>query len=130
MDAIFETLVETIRLQQQKIETISQKLQFLEIGGGSGGNATISDYQSGKLYKRNTLVVDTGTETVYRVLGEYTSVDIATDKANGNLKLVGWENGIVPFDGPPTQSEIETLPENSLVVVYSTSDEPYHPQSN
>ena len=130
MDTILETLVQTIRAQQQKLDTIAQKLQDLNIGGGGSGSATIADYQSGKTYERNTLVVDTGTETVYRVLGQYTSVDIETDKANGNLKLVGWENGIVAFDGPPTQSEIETLPENSLVVVYSPSDDPYHPQSN
>lgn len=129
MDAIFERLVAVIAAQQQKIDIISQKLQDISSIGG-GGSATIADYQSGKNYVRNTLVVDTGTETVYRVLGSYTSVDIETDKANGNIKLVGWENGIVAFDNAPTQSEIETLPENSLVVVYSPSDDPYHPQSN
>lgn len=130
MDTILETLVQTIRDQQQKLDTIAQKLQSLNIGGGGGGNATISDYQSGKTYERNTLVVDTGTETVYRVLGHYVSIDVETDIQNGNLKLVGWENSIVAFADPPTQRQIEALPENTLVVVYSKSDDPYHPQSN
>lgn len=126
MDQIFQTLIQTIQTQQQKIDTIAQKLQLIEsIGGGGGGTASIEDYQSGKVYTRNMLVVDPNTETVYRALHEYTSVTVEADTANGDLKLVGYENAFIAFPHNPSQQEINTVPEGSLVAVYSP-DNPYN----
>lgn len=128
---IFEKLFIAIRAQHQLLKNIADKLEQLEVGGGGGGgggNATISDYESGKRYKRNTLVVDPATETVYRVLpSEYTSNTVDYDKQHGYLKLVGFESEIVTFDHNPTQAEIEALPDDSVVVVYSPTDVPYVP---
>ena len=132
MDTIFETLVATIQAQQQKLNTIAQKLQELEVGkgGGGGGSASIEDYESGKVYTRNMLVVDPNTETVYRALTEYTSVSVQTDVENGYLKLVGFENAIVSLGHNPTQTEINNLSDGTLVAVYSSTDTPYQPGSN
>lgn len=124
-DAIFERLLKVIQDQQRIIESITTKIQQLEsIGGGS---ASIEDYVSGKTYQRNTLVVDTATETVYRAIEPYTSVDIDTDRANGNLKLVGFESQVVTFNHKPTQAEIDVLPDDTLVAIYSSTDTPYIP---
>lgn len=126
---IFEKIFAVISAQATLIKNIADKLQELEVGGGGGsGNASIADYESGKLYKRNTLVVDPATETVYRVLPEeYTSVTVEDDKSNGLIKLVGFESEIVTFDHNPTQAEIDALPDDSVVVVYSRTDVPYVP---
>jgi len=126
---IFEKIFTIIKTQQLLLKNIADKLEQLEIGGGGGGgNASITDYESGKLYKRNTLVVDPATETVYRVLPEqYTSNTVEIDKEAGNLKLVGFESEIVTFDHNPTQAEIDALPDDSVVVVYSRTDVPYIP---
>lgn len=130
MDQIFQTLIQTIQAQQQKIDTIAQKLQLIEsIGGGGGGTASIEDYQSGKVYTRNMLVVDPNTETVYRALRQYTSITVEDDTANGNLKLVGYENAFVAFGHNPSQQEINVLPDDTLVAVYSPTDTPYQPGS-
>lgn len=129
---IFERLIKIISDQQKIIKSIADKLEQIEsIGSGGGsGNASIADYESGVKYKRNTLLVDTYTETVYRVIPEsYVSVTVEDDKANGNLKLVGFESQIVTFDHNPSQSEINTLPDDSLVAVYSRSDTPYLPDN-
>ena len=130
---IFEKIFKAIRAQSILIKNIADKLQELEIGkggGGGGGNATISDYEAGKLYERNTLVVDPATETVYRVLPQqYTSVSVSKDKLNGYLKLVGFESEIVTFDHNPSQAEIDALPDDSVVVVYSPTDVPYIPDT-
>jgi hypothetical protein len=124
-------LKQVIAAQQQLINQIATHLEQIEIGGGGGGGtASIEDYESGKLYKRNMLLVDTDTETVYRVLAtQYTSVTVQTDVENQNLKVVGLESQIVTFDHDPSQAEIEGLPDDSFVAVYSTTDDPYHPQS-
>lgn len=125
MDQIFEKLINVIKAQETIITSIASKIEQLEsIGGGS---ATISDYESDVLYERNNLVVDTSTETLYRVLTQYTSVDVATDISTGNLKLVGFESQIVTFDHNPTQAEIDALPDDTLVSIYSTIDAPYMP---
>lgn len=125
-DELFNTLLEKMLENQQLITSIAQKLQLIDIGGGTG-NASIEDYVSNKHYVRNVLVVDTDTETVYRVLREYTSVTVETDCQNGNLKLVGFESQIVGFNGNPTQSQINTIPDDSFVAIYSSSDTPYSP---
>lgn len=128
---IFERLIRVIASQAALLRAIAEKLEQLEIGGGGSGNASISDYESGKSYKRNALLVDPATETVYRVLPqEYISETVETDKTNGYLKLVGFESEIVTFDHNPSQSEIEALPDDAVVVVYSRTDTPYIPDSN
>ena len=132
MEAIFEQLVGVIQQQQKQIESIAEKLSKIEsIGGGGGGtgNAVIEDYQENHHYMRNTLVVDPNMETVYRVLREYTSVDLDTDCANADLKLVGYESQVITFPHNPTQKEIDALPDDVLVAVYSPTDAPYVPDS-
>jgi hypothetical protein len=132
-DEIFQTLFNIIHEQQELITSIAEKLTQLEWsgggggGGGGGGSAIVTDYQSDQHYKRNTLVVDTATETLYRVINEYTSITVQQDCMNGNLKLVGFESQVITFDHNPTQSEINVLPEDSLVAIYSAADTPYQP---
>ena len=126
MDAIFTQLMNVINQQQQLITSIAAKIQQIESIGG-GGSASINDFVSGVVYKRNTLVVDTATETVYRVISEYTSTNVDADIASGKLKLVGFESQIVTLNHNPTQTEIDNLPDDSLVAVYSTTDVPYVP---
>lgn len=122
---IFKVLLETIKVQQTIIDSIAEKLSKIESLGQ--GSASIEDYESGRDYGRNTFVVDTDTETVYRVINKYTSVDLKTDKANGNLKLVGFESQVVNFDHDPTQKEISVLPQESFAAVYNPTDAPYVP---
>lgn len=125
---IFQKLLAIIRAQNTLLKNIATKLEQLEIGGGGSGNASIADYEMGKTYKRNTLLVDPGSETVYRVIPtQYVSVSVDDDKRNGYLKLVGFESEIVTFDHNPSQSEINALPDDAFVVVYSPTDIPYVP---
>lgn len=122
---LFDQLIGIIQQQQALINDIATKIEQIEsIGGGS---ASINDYESGIVYKRNTLVVDTATETVYRVLSEYTSVTVQQDCANKFLKLVGFESQFIPFSHDPTDDEIQTLPDDAVVVVYNPTDNPYIP---
>lgn len=129
MDAVFQNLVDTIQEQQRLIASIANKLdQITSIGGGS---ASIEDYESGKIYKRNTMIVFPNTETVYRVLREYTSVSMETDLALDPpaLKIVGMESQVVTFPHNPSQAEIDNLPDDTLVAVYSSTDVPYVPDN-
>lgn len=127
-ESIFQELMSVISRQQALINALANKLEQLEIGAGGGaGNASIEDYESGKLYQRNVLVVDPETETVYRVLHEYESVTVEIDRAERHLKLVGYESQFVTFNHEPSQAEIDTLPEDVLVATYSTTDDPYTP---
>jgi hypothetical protein len=132
MEAIFAQLVSLIQTQQSKLTELATKIEQLEWshGGGGGGTASIEDYESGKQYTRNMLIVDPETETVYRALTEYTSDTVANDIANGFLKLVGYESQVVTFSHDPTQTEINNLPDDTLVAVYSPLDSPYTPSSN
>lgn len=129
---IFERLEKTILKQEAIIKSLTEKLEHLEIskGKGGGGSASIEDYVSGKNYVRNVLVVDTDTETVYRVLSEYISDTVERDCANGHLKLVGFESQVVTLGHMPTQKEIDALPDNALVAIYSTTDTPYKPEES
>ena len=131
-DNIFQTLYNVLEQQQLLINDLANKLEQLEIGQGGGGtgNASIEDYTGNKNYKRNMLLVDTATETVYRVIRAYTSANVETDCSNGNLKLVGFESQIVTFNGDPTQAQINVIPDDALVAVYSSSDTPYQPVSS
>lgn len=123
---LFDQLIGIIQQQQALINDIATKIEQIESIGG-GGTASINDYESGVVYKRNTLVVDTTTETVYRVLSEYTSVTVQQDCANKFLKLVGFESQFIPFSHDPTDDEIQTLPDDAVVVVYNPTDNPYIP---
>ena len=127
-DQIFQTLFQTIATQQELLSQLAEKLEQLELGGGSG-NASIADYESNKLYKRNALLVDTATETVYRAIREYMSRTVEEDCQNGNLKVVGFESQIITFNGDPTQRQLNVIPDDTLVAIYSASDTPYTPSS-
>lgn len=128
-EQIFTALINVIQEHERLLASIADKLSRIESIGGGGGSASIEDYESGKVYKRNTLLVDRNTETVYRSLAEpsYTSISVETDLQNRNLKLVGFESQIVSFDHNPSQSEIDVLPDESFVAVYSSMDKPYNP---
>jgi hypothetical protein len=128
-DSVFEQLESIIKTQSELIQSISKKLQQIESiggGGGGGGNATISDYEPNKDYERNTLVVDVNTETVYRVLKAYKSKTVEQDCINGNLKLVGFESGIVTYGQEPSQTQVDALPEDTLIAIYNSTDDPYN----
>lgn len=130
MADVFENLLQTIQAQQRLITSIAHKVEQMEIGGGGGGGtASIEDYESGKTYKRNMLVVDPNTETVYRALTQYVSDTVEHDVSNGYLKLVGFESQIIAMTHEPTQAEIETIPDDALVVVYYPTDTPYIPET-
>lgn len=127
---ILSNLYSAITANATKMNEIAAKLEQLELGAGGDGNATIEDYATGKKYKRNTLVVYN--ETVYRVLSEYVSVDFETDyhgdgtPGSVKLKLVGFESGIVTYGDVPSQEEVNNLPEDTLVAIYSSTDDPYN----
>lgn len=123
---IFERLESTLGRTEAIVKSIADHLQKIDSIGG-GGSASIEDYVAGKNYKRNVLVVDTNTETVYRVIKDYVSVDVDSDHENGYIKLVGFESQIVTFNHLPTQEEIDVLPEDTLVAIYSPTDDPYTP---
>ncbi len=126
MDKIFQDLVDIIQDNAVKMKLLADRIEQLESIGG-GGSASIEDYESGKEYKRNVLIVDTTTETVYRVLSDYTSTTIEDDKKNGLIKLVGFESQLVSFNHDPSQTEINTLPMDTVVTIYSSTDDPYEP---
>lgn len=125
---IFKQLLDAVSDMATKMKLIADKVDQLQPGGGS---ASIADYQPNQKYKRNTLLVDPTTETVYRVLiSEYMSVTVESDLLNGYIKLVGFEGQVVTFDHNPTVAEIGALPDDSLVAVYSPTDTPYIPDQS
>lgn len=126
MDDIFVRLNNVIREQQELIKSMADKIEQLTSIGG-GGSASIEDYKANQEYERNVLVVDTNTETVYRVIKPYTSVSIDNDREKGYLKLVGFESQMVTFNHLPTQQELDVLPEDVVVAIYSPTDDPYTP---
>lgn len=126
MDDIFVRLNNVIREQQELIKSMAGKIEQLTSIGG-GGSASIEDYRANQEYERNVLVVDTNTETVYRVIKPYTSVSIDNDREKGYLKLVGFESQMVTFNHLPTQQELDVLPEDVVVAIYSPTDDPYTP---
>lgn len=129
MSNIFERLLSIITTTNNRLKRIEDAVKNIQPGGGGGGNATIEDYASGKFYNRNTLLVDPLTETVYRTLPRegFTSTTLDNDKALKRLKLVGYESQFVNFDHQPTQNEIDVLPEDVVVTIYSEQDDPYTP---
>lgn len=128
---IFAKLESVIKDQEKLIKSLTEKLEQLQIGiGGGGGSASIEDFTTNTKYKRNVLVVDTDTETVYRVIADYTSTSVQEDCTAGFLKLVGFESQIVTLGHEPSQKEIDSLPDNSLVAIYSATDTPYKPPTS
>ena len=128
---IFAKLESVIKDQEKLIKSLTEKLEQLQIGiGGGSGSASIEDFTTNTKYKRNVLVVDTDTETVYRVIADYTSTAVQEDCAAGFLKLVGFESQIVTLGHEPSQKEIDSLPDNSLVAIYSATDTPYKPPTS
>lgn len=133
MEDIFRNFLAALTRQQQLLNQLNLKLQRLEIGqggggGGGGGNATISDYEPNKEYRHNTLVNDTNNDNLYLVVcpDVYTSVDIATDVAQGNIKLINSSIlNLIPVDHEPTREEVQNMDEGSVIIVYNPSDEPY-----
>ena len=123
---VFEKLLQIEEAREARLKRIEEAIDNLKIGGGS---ASIEDYKSNTFYKRNTLVVDSLTETVYRTIPNegFTSTTLEEDRAVGRLKLVGYESQFVTFNHQPTQGEIDTLPEDVLVAIYSPQDDPYSP---
>lgn len=126
MERIFLLLNQGMSRLANIVKILADDIEQLESIGG-GGSASIEDYESNKTYKRNTLLVDRDTETVYRACceTEYTSVTVDDDRRAGNLKLVGFESAIVTLDHSPTQAEVDALPQDTLVAIYSTSTPPY-----
>ena len=123
---IFEKLLEIETAREARLKRIEEAIAELKIGSGS---AVIADYKENVFYKRNSLVVEPLTETVYRAIPVegFTSTTFEADRAAGRLKLVGYESQVIAFNHQPTQSEIDTLPEDSLVAIYSPQDDPYTP---
>jgi len=125
-DNIFKRLCEVVNTQQKIIESITKKLSMIESIGG-GGSAIVEDYISGKEYERNTIVVDTETEDTYRVINKYTSMDIDTDRTNGNIIVLSVGSQIIRFNHNPTKEEVANVPKGSYVIVYNPQDPPYSP---
>ena len=57
-DSVFDGLLEVIQQQKIMLQKIAEDLEAIESIGGGGGTASIEDYESGKNYKRNVLLVD------------------------------------------------------------------------
>ena len=132
MEQVFVDLLNALEAQKALIDALNVKIQQLEIGGGGGsGNAVIADYAPATEYKHNALVHDTNNHNLYLVVCPvaYVSVDVETDRQNGNLKLINSDvmGNLLVLDHDPTREEIQEIDENSVVVVYSPSDDPFVP---
>jgi hypothetical protein len=126
MPNFFEQWLKLETDREVRLKRIEEALARISI---AGSQTTIVDYEPGKYYKRNTLVVDKNTETVYRTIPTdgFISTTIDQDKAQNRLKLVGYESQFVTFDHAPIQDELDALPEDVLVAIYSSQDDPYTP---
>ena len=126
-DNIFDKLLEIETTREAQLKRIEDAIKELQLNGG--GSASIEDYTPNTFYKRNTLIVDPDTETVYRTIPieGFTSTTFEQDRAEGRLKLVGYDSQFVTFNHQPTQAELDTLPEDVLVGIYSPQDDPYSP---
>lgn len=130
LEDIFMRFIKSYENMKIEMDRLKEHIQQLELGGGGGGNAVVADYVPGTTYHHNNLVVDTATDDLYLVIcdTEYVAIDIGTDRADSNIRLIN--NGIgnfVLFDHDPTNAEIQQLDENEVVVVYSASDDPFVP---
>lgn len=128
-DQVFKDLVDIIHSQREIIHELTEYLlQIKSIGGGGSGNG-FQVYESGKEYKRYQALIDPNTDIAYLVVPHegdtYISESVQTDCESGNLKLLGYDGQIVPFNHTPTPAEVDRLPENVVVVEYNPSDTPY-----
>ena len=123
---VFDRLLELEIAREARLKRIEDALNAIQLATDA---TSLEDYVGGKFYKRNTLVVDSLTETVYRTLPRegFTSTTLQNDLEHRRLKLVGYESQFVTFNHQPTQAEIDTLPEDTLVAIYSPQDDPYSP---
>jgi hypothetical protein len=126
MADVFDAILAAVTAERHELDRIEKALKKINI---AGSQTTIVDYEPNKFYRRNTLVVDRNTETVYRTIPSdgFISTTIDQDKAQNRLKLVGYESQFVTFDHAPIQSELDALPEDVLVAIYSSQDDPYTP---
>lgn len=132
IDQVFLDLIDII--DQQKI-IIGKMADYIEqiqsIGGGGGGTGNgFQVYESGKVYKKYQALIDPATDTPYLVvpaggLVEYTSISVQQDCEDGNLKLLGFDSQIVTFDHTPTPTDIDNIPEKTVVVEFNPMDTPY-----
>lgn len=94
----------------------------------SGESGVLPVYETGMEYMRYQTLVDGDSDITYIVTpiegDSYVSKDVATDVDEGNLKPTS-DCRIVIYDHAPTQQELNSLPENVLVVVYNPNDTPY-----
>ena len=133
MEAVFANLIRIVFEQRDIIKGIATELNRIKAVGGGGGGGTgngFQVYESDKVYKKYQALIDPDTDTPYLVvpaggLTEYTSISVQQDCADGNLKLLGFDSQIVPFDHTPTPTEISRIPENTVVVEYNPMDTPY-----
>lgn len=128
---LFDALIELCTRQARIIESIAHKVERIDIGGGGGGTGNgFEVYESGKEYKKYQALIDPNTDTPYLVVpyggaATYVSVTVEDDCAAGNLKLLGFDSQIVTFNHPPTEPEVDRLPEKAVVVEYNDMDTPY-----
>lgn len=126
MADVFDAILAAVTAERHELDRIEKALKKINI---AGSQTTIVDYEPNKFYRRNTLVVDKNTETVYRTTPPdgFISTTVEEDRENGRIKLVGYESQFVTFPKPPTQSQLDMLPEDVLVAIYSPQDDPYTP---
>lgn len=126
MADVFDAILAAVTAERHELDRIEKALKKINIAGSA---TTIVDYVSGSFYRRNTLVVDTFTETVYRttIPEGFIATNIQEDMEHGRIKLVGYESQFVTFPKPPTQDQLDMLPEDVLVAIYSPQDDPYTP---
>lgn len=129
-DPVFAQLINLINTQREIIHELADYLDQLEIGGGGGGggggSSAFQPYRSGAVYKKYDTVVDPDTMISYiTTVTSFTASNIQSDVDAGKLKLVGYDSQIITFDHPPTAEEINTLPENAIVVEFDPEDTPY-----
>lgn len=124
---LFDTLINVINKQAELMAQMAEKINQIESIGGKGNGLLV--YTSGETYNRYQMLVDPNTNIVYLVVphtgDQYTAISVETDCANGNLKILGYDGQIIPFNHTPSPSEIDNLPENVTVVEYNPADTPY-----
>ena len=133
MDEVFAVLVDIIHKQRVIMDELATQIKRIDSVGGGGGGGTgngFEVYESGKEYKKYQALIDPNTDTPYLVVPyggaeTYISVTVEDDCAAGNLKLLGFDSQIVTFNHPPTEPEVDRLPEKAVVVEYNDMDTPY-----
>ena len=133
IEECFLRLQRIVAQQQQIIHRMAEDIVKIKIGGGGGGGTGngFEVYESGKTYKKYQALIDPNTDIPYLVVPyggatEYVSDTVENDCAAGNLRLLGYDGQIVTFNHPPTEPEVDRLPENVVVVEYNDVDPNYN----